>query len=93
MVPALWLSGPSRHRRTECPLPAHGEQGPLRVIPEAQPGTCVLAHGQLASIYGKRQRLLLPREVRDPLNQVFIGSQSSWDRTLCNTFKYVERIF
>lgn len=34
------------------------------------------------------QLFLLPREMRDSLNKVFIGSQSSWDPTpFCNTFK------
>lgn len=33
------------------------------------------------------QLFLLPREMRDSLNKVFIGSQSSWDPTpFCNTF-------
>lgn len=44
------------------PLPAHKEQGPLRVIPEAQPGTCALAHGQLASIYGKGSVFSFPEK-------------------------------
>lgn len=44
------------------PLPAHEAQGLLRVIPEAQPGTCALAHGQLASIYGKGSVFSFPEK-------------------------------
>ena len=87
MVPALWLSGPLDIGELSAPPCTRGA-GSAQGHPRGPAGDLCSSPWAAGFNLRQRQRLLLPREVRDPLNQVFISSQSSWERTpFCNTFK------
>ena len=87
VVPALWVSGPPDIGELSAPPRTRGA-GSAQGRPRGPARDLHSSSWTAGFNLRQRQHLLLPREVRDPLNQVFIGSQSSWDRTpFCNTFK------